>query len=127
VHFALCDYAATAARLAEVGAVLRRAPVLGTVPGSREALEEELHAAREPIEGWPATLTAAERRLLPLLATHRTFREIAADLGISRNTVKTQAISVYRKLRVTSRSEAVGAALELGLLDEPHRPLTATA
>jgi ATP/maltotriose-dependent transcriptional regulator MalT len=34
--------------------------------------------------------------------------------------VKTQAISVYRKLGVTSRSEAVESAAELGLLDVPR-------
>jgi LuxR family transcriptional regulator, maltose regulon positive regulatory protein len=59
----------------------------------------------------PAGLTPAEQRLLPLLATHLSFREIAAELLVSRNTVKTQAISIYRKLGVTTRSEAVAAAL----------------
>ena len=42
-----------------------------------------------------AGLTRAELRLLPLLATHLSFREIGARLYVSRNTVKTQAISVH--------------------------------
>ncbi len=42
--------------------------------------------------GWVSTLTAAELRLLPLLTTHLSFREIAERLFVSRNTVKTQAI-----------------------------------
>jgi LuxR family maltose regulon positive regulatory protein len=63
-----------------------------------------------------ASLTAAELRLLPLLTTHLSFREIAEQLYVSRNTVKTQAISVYRKLGVSSRAEAIGRAEDLGLV-----------
>ena len=67
-------------------------------------------------------LTAAELRLLPLLPTHLTFRAIGERLFVSRNTVKTQAISLYRKLGVTSRSEAIEKASRLGLLEVEHRP-----
>lgn len=63
-----------------------------------------------PVEAAPAGLTGAELRLLPLLATHLSFREIADQLQVSRNTVKTQAISIYRKLGVSGRSEAMAAA-----------------
>ena len=52
-----------------------------------------------------------------LLTTHLTFREIAERLFVSRNTVKTQAISAYRKLDASSRSEAIERAIELGLVD----------
>ena len=55
-------------------------------------------------------------RLLPLLATHLTFREIGERLFISQNTVKTQAISVYRKLGVSSRGQAVQRVQTIGLL-----------
>ena len=81
-------------------------------------LREELAAFTEQPSGWASTLTTAELRLLPLLTTHLTFREIAERLFVSRNTVKTQAISVYRKLDATSRSEAIERAIELGLVDE---------
>ena len=63
-----------------------------------------------------SVLTPAELRLLPLLATHLAFREIAEQLKISRNTVKTQAISIYRKLGVSGRSEAIKAAM---MIQEP--------
>lgn len=63
-----------------------------------------------------AALTAAELRVLRLLPTHLSFAEIGAELFLSRNTVKTQAISVYRKLDVDSRSRAVAAARACGLL-----------
>ena len=62
------------------------------------------------------SLTAAELRLLPFLATHLSFREIGARLYVSRHTVKSQAIAVYRKLGATSRSESVQFAHRLGLL-----------
>jgi DNA-binding CsgD family transcriptional regulator len=66
--------------------------------------------------GWPGSLTDAELRLLPLLATHMSFREIGTHLYVSRNTVKTQAISIYRKLDASSRSEAIHRAIELDLV-----------
>ena len=62
-----------------------------------------------------SSLTTAELRLLPLLPTHLTFAEIGQQLYVSRHTVKTQAISVYRKLGVSSRSQAVQRLQELGL------------
>lgn len=45
-----------------------------------------------------------------------TVDEIAAELHVSRNTVKTQVAAIYRKLRVSSRSAAVSKARTLGLL-----------
>jgi LuxR family maltose regulon positive regulatory protein len=65
----------------------------------------------------PAALTMAELRILRFLPTHLSFREIGARLHVSTNTVKTQAHAVYRKLDVSSRSEAVSRAAEIGLLD----------
>ncbi len=65
----------------------------------------------------PASLTTAELRILALLPTHLSFREMGATLYVSPNTVKTQAQAVYRKLDASSRSEAVTRAGALGLLD----------
>jgi LuxR family maltose regulon positive regulatory protein len=67
--------------------------------------------------GGTSGLTRAELRLLPLLSTHLSFREIGERLHVSRNTIKTQAISVYRKLGVSSRSEAVAVAEDIGLVE----------
>jgi LuxR family maltose regulon positive regulatory protein len=64
----------------------------------------------------PAALTTAELRVLQLLQTHLSFQEIGNALFVSRNTVKTQAMSAYRKLGVNSRSEAVDTARRLGLM-----------
>ena len=66
----------------------------------------------------PSALTIAELRVLRFLPSHLSFREIAARLGVSANTVKTQAHSVYRKLGAASRSEAVTRAQDTGLLGQ---------
>ena len=76
----------------------------------------------EPAGAWAMSLTGAELRLLPYLATHLTFPEIASRLFISRNTVKTEAVSIYRKLGASSRSEAIERAVEVGLLESSIYP-----
>ncbi len=66
------------------------------------------HALVEP-------LTEAELRILKLLPTS-TYLQMAATLYISRNTVKTHLHSIYHKLGVASRSEAIQRAVDLRLL-----------
>ena len=63
-------------------------------------------------------LSAAEQRVLGYLPTNLTFAAIAEEGCVSRNTVKTQAISIYRKLGVSTRHDAVLVARELGLLSD---------
>lgn len=103
--------------LSEVRDILRRRPGLGVLAERATALEAEVHELSTAGERTGPGLTRAELRLLPLLATHLSFREIGARLYVSRNTVKTQAISVYRKLGVSSRSDAIERAMELGLVE----------
>jgi LuxR family transcriptional regulator, maltose regulon positive regulatory protein len=68
------------------------------------------------------SLTGAELRLLPYLATHLAFSEIATRLFISRNTVKSEAVSIHRKMGASSRSQAIERAVEVGLLDGSSYP-----
>ena len=79
-------------------------------------LRDRLSAERGSPARGASALTAAELRLLPLLATHLPIPEIAAELFVSPNTVRSQAMSVYRKLGSSSRSQAVARSRELGLL-----------
>jgi len=64
-----------------------------------------------------SALAAAELRLLPLLSTHLSFPQIGGEMFLSRFTVKSQAMSIYRKLGACSRSQAVTRSRELGLLE----------
>lgn len=66
-----------------------------------------------------AELTKAERAVLEQLATHRTLVEVGEQLFVSRNTVKSHTISIYRKLGVSGRSAAVEQGRALGLLADP--------
>jgi LuxR family transcriptional regulator, maltose regulon positive regulatory protein len=61
-------------------------------------------------------LTTAEIRVLEKLSERLTYTEIAADLHLSLNTVKTHLRHAYMKLGVTSRSSAVKRATSLGVL-----------
>ena len=125
----------------ELGILMARAAIrLSDANGAREALvAASRHMRRVPeavvLDAWlqdawarldafagPAraassVLTPAELRILQFLPTHLSFREIAERTYVSANTIKSQANAVYRKLNVTCRSEAVGQAREIGLLD----------
>jgi LuxR family maltose regulon positive regulatory protein len=118
-HLALSDARGATTLCREVDDILRLHPALGTLVPDAKAVRAKLSTVADQSSGWVSTLTAAELRLLPLLTTHLSFREIAERLFVSRNTVKTQAISVYRKLDASSRSEAIDRAIELGLVDAP--------
>jgi LuxR family maltose regulon positive regulatory protein len=61
-------------------------------------------------------LSPQERRVLGLLVAGRTNPEIARELVVSLNTVKTQVKSIYRKLDIGSRHEASEVVRRLGLL-----------
>jgi len=63
-----------------------------------------------------SALTVAELRLLPLPSTHLSFPESAEQRFLSRNTIKSETNSIYRKLGLSSRSEAISRSVELGLL-----------
>ena len=82
------------------GALEVRAALPGTAPSSRVVTEP---------------LTAAEQRILTLLPAS-SYLQIADTLYISRNTVKTHLRSIYQKLGVASRSEALERAVDLRLL-----------
>jgi LuxR family maltose regulon positive regulatory protein len=119
VQLELSEHRAASALLAEAEELLARGPDLGTLGAKAAGLRFGLDKGSRPDDPWEH-LTPAELRLLPILTTNLSFREIAEILKISRNTVKTQAICVYRKLGVSSRSAAIERASELGLVEKPE-------
>jgi LuxR family maltose regulon positive regulatory protein len=72
------------------------------VSGTRSVVTEEL--------------TSREEAVLLLLPTGLSAKEIGAELGISRDTIKTHTKSIYRKLGASSRRDAVARARQLELL-----------
>ncbi|MGB7979168.1 MAG: AAA family ATPase [Candidatus Nanopelagicales bacterium] len=115
-HLLRGDVDAARTMAVELREVRHRRPLLGRFNTDITALEEQL----EHLPGGSSrvfTLSVAELRLLPYLATHLTFRGIAERLFLSPHTIKTQALSIYRKLGVSSRADAVDRARELGLLE----------
>jgi LuxR family maltose regulon positive regulatory protein len=114
-YLAFADHGGAGVMLREIDGILRRRPSLHTLEAQRDDLRSRLNT---PVSSAPgiSALTTAELRVLPLLTTHLTFREIGERHHLSRYTVKSHAMSIYRKLAVTSRSAAVDRAREAGLL-----------
>ena len=110
--------------LREIDQLLRRVPALGALAKQAAELRGQVGAMRALSGDTGPLLTDAELRVLPLLATHLSIGEIAERQFVSRATVKTQAISIYRKLGVTSRSEAVEHAADMGLIELAMVPTT---
>ena len=116
-YIALADPGGARAVLRQANDIFQQRPELGNLPQQAEDLRARVETIRA--EGLGASsLTTAELRLLPLLPTHLSFREIGERLYVSRHTVKSQAISIYRKLGVSSRSETIDRMHELGLLEQ---------
>jgi LuxR family maltose regulon positive regulatory protein len=114
-YLALTDVAAAKTTLWEVDNLLWNRPDLGMLRDQAEELGAQLGAMREGTIG-ASSLTGAEVRLLRLLGTHYSFREIGGQLYLSQHTVKSQAMSIYRKFGVSSRSQAIQHARDLGLV-----------
>ena len=115
-YIALADPGGARAVLRQASDIFQQRPDLGNLPDIADELRTKVDTVSAGAMG-ASSLTTAELRLLPLLPTHLSFREIGERLFVSRHTVKTQAISIYRKLGATSRSETIERMHELGLLD----------
>ncbi|HEY7007620.1 MAG TPA: LuxR C-terminal-related transcriptional regulator [Jatrophihabitantaceae bacterium] len=115
-YIALGDAPGARAVLAQADDILQQRPQLGTLTESARELRARLaRLTRAP--GGASALTAAELRVLPLLATHLSVREIGNHLVVSEHTVKSHTQAIYQKLGVSSRSAAVARSRELGLAD----------
>ena len=116
VFWAIADYATARQLMQEIDSILVQRPSLGAlvddVVGFRRLMDEagKVEAAGE------SALSPAELRVLPYLQTHLNMREIGERLSVSRNTVGSEVTSIYRKLSVSSRYDAVERATSIGLL-----------
>ena len=114
------DRRAARALVLEARELLSRAPEPGTLALRLVGqLERALRLVVETSGARPVVtdeLTVREQTVLGLLPTGLSAREIADELGISRDTVKTHTKRIYQKLGVSSRRSAVARGRELGLL-----------
>jgi len=114
-YLALAEVATARQLLREIDDILTRRPALGTLIEEVDEFRPVLASSAESAVGrWP--LTPAELRLLPYLQTHLTASGIAERLFVSSHTVKAEVKSIYRKLGVSSRNDAMQKATALGLL-----------
>ncbi len=106
--------------LDEAVALVHTRPFTAWAAEQLDQLASALKSARTALPYGPSSLTAAELRMLHFLPTNLTIGGISQRLFVSRNTAKSHATAIYRKLGVSSRGEAVEMARRTGLLtDEP--------
>lgn len=120
-YLALGDAAGARTVVRQMRELLRATPDLGIIADRLRAIQETLDTIGVGTLG-ASSLTAAELRLLPLLATHLSYQDVGERLFVSRNTIKSEAASLFRKLGASSRSEAVAIAERVGLLEPTIQP-----
>jgi NarL family two-component system response regulator YdfI len=93
----------------------------GGAPLSRPVARLLLQACRGRswAKGSSAQLTRRENTVLGMLAEGKSYAEVGLRLGVSENTVRSHVRSIYDKLGVRSKTEAVIAALRLGIVRLP--------
>jgi len=96
----------------------RHPAVAAQWPVPRPRVAPEAAAVPEPVipRYLPEALTQRELTILRFLGTSMSSAEIACELFVSVNTVKTHIASIYRKLAVSRRRDAVQRARELELI-----------
>jgi LuxR family maltose regulon positive regulatory protein len=118
VYLAIAEPATARQLLREIDDILGHRPALGALIGEVDEFRRALASSVTTGADGKLPLTPAELRLLPYLQTHLTARGIADRLLISRHTVESQVKSLYRKLGVATRNDAVQRATAIGLLGD---------
>ena len=119
VHLAVEDYVAAGIHSRAASARLQTLGDAGILEPRLDALlaaldDQDLEVP--DLEPGPDSLTTRELQVLQLLPSGKSLREIADELYVSRNTAKTHASRIYKKLGVWSRKEAVTRAVEMQLI-----------
>ena len=109
------DRAGYADLISEIVDLLARPGEPAPTPGGKAA-REAAQAARGFVGRGCGLMTEGEARVLRFLPTHLCAREIAGELNLSANTVKTHMRHLYQKLGVHNRRDAVERARDLGML-----------
>jgi LuxR family transcriptional regulator, maltose regulon positive regulatory protein len=111
------DHAGALRLLDEAEQLLASFEDAGTLSALLEDVQRRVSLGRpRRQEADSAALTEAELEVVRQLRSPRSQRAIADELSVSINTVKTHTSSIYRKLGVSSRDDAVTRAIDLGLI-----------
>ena len=113
---AVGEHERAATLFAEAEQILAGCPDPGMLPGRLAAAKRAVRGPATAVAG--AELSARELTVLRLLGSGLSEREIGSELFLSFNTVHTHVKSVYRKLGVSSRAEALARAREQSLLTQ---------
>jgi LuxR family transcriptional regulator, maltose regulon positive regulatory protein len=116
VCWAKGDHATTRQLLREIDGVMSHRPDLGALINQVSDFRAIVTSSAHVGATGGSPLTPAELRLLPFLQTYLTIREIGERLFISRSTASSEVASIYRKLGVSLRRDAVQRATAIGLL-----------
>jgi LuxR family maltose regulon positive regulatory protein len=100
---------------ARVATLLRSGPIGRYEQAVLDRLDEGLPTVNVS-DGASGPLSEREMTVMRYLASRLTYHEIAAEMFVSTNTLKTHVQRIYRKLGVSSRMDAVSEARRLGLL-----------
>jgi LuxR family transcriptional regulator, maltose regulon positive regulatory protein len=116
VRFSQGDQDGARDLLREAQAILTSNPDAGMLAEQLHRLERSLGRSSQRPAIFGDSLTDRELAVLRLLTSQLTHREIATELFVSLNTVKSHVRAIYRKMNVTSRIRAVDKARELELI-----------
>ena len=95
---------------------------MGSLVEEARELHEQLAATTGSADAWAMSLTGAELRLLPYLATHLMFPEIADQaVHLAQHRQDRSGLDLPQA-RLSSRSEAIDRAVEVGLLESSIYP-----
>jgi LuxR family transcriptional regulator, maltose regulon positive regulatory protein len=111
----LGDSRGARAALREAGVLTNGGPDVGALRGLLDKRSRTLRISVRKTNGVPDPLSDRELTVLRLLGGTLSRRDIGRELGISTDTVKSHVRAIYRKLGVSSRSEAVERARDLGV------------
>ena len=114
-YIALTDLGGALAALRQIHDIQQFRQELGPIMQEVDNLRSQLDVLKGEMLG-ASSLTTAELRVLPLLATHLSLTDISERLYVSRNTIKTHTVSIYRKLGVSTRNETIKLMVEAGLV-----------
>lgn len=90
--------------------------MLGGAPLSPAIARLVIQSMQKPADDNPYKLTHREKEILLSLSQGNSYKMIAADFGISIETVRTHIKKIYEKLHVHSQTEAVSKAINEGLV-----------